>query len=122
MNIEVSQVVLNNGLTFLAVSTGIMVLVVGGFLIKLLVDLSKLTKNANETTVLLNSELKPTLTELNKTLKSVNEIVQNTGEGMGNMKLGIESIFKKTKLLSGTVLSAFLKGFMGAYTLFCKKK
>ena len=122
MNIEVSQVVLNNGLTFLAVSTGIMVLVVGGFLIKLLVDLSKLTKNANETTVLLNSELKPTLTELNKTLKSVNEIVQNTGEGMGNMKLGIESIFKKTKLLSGTVLNAFLKGFMGAYTLFCKKK
>ena len=122
MNIEVSQVVLNNGITFLAVSTGVMVLVVGGFIIKLLVDLSKLAKNANETTLLLNTELKPTLTELNKTLKSVNEIVQNTGEGMGNMKLGIENIFKKTKLVSGTVFSAFLKGFMGAYTLFCKKK
>ena len=122
MNIEMSQVVLNNGLTFLAVSTGIMVLIVGGFIIKLLIDLSKLAKNANETTVLLNTELKPTLNELNKTLKSVNEIVQNTGECIGNMKLGIENVFKKTKILSGNILSGFLKGFMGAYTLFCKKK
>ncbi len=122
MNIEISQVALNNGLTFLAVSTGIMVLVVGGFLIKLLIDLSKLAKNANVTTELINTELKPTLNELNKTLKSVNEIVQNTGEGVGNMKLGLESVIKKTKLLSGNIFSGILKGFIGAYTLFCKKK
>ena len=122
MDIEMSQVVLNNGLTFLVISTGIMVLIVGGFIIKLLIDLSKLAKNANETTILVNTELKPTLTELNKTLKSVNEIVQNTGEGVGNMKLGLESVLKKTKLLSGNILNGLLKGFIGAYTLFCKKK
>ena len=30
---ETSQIILNNGLTFLAVATGIMLVVVGGFLI-----------------------------------------------------------------------------------------
>lgn len=122
MNIEVSQVVLNNGLTFLAVSTGVMVLTVGGFLIKLLLNLSKLVRNANETTTILNTELKPTLSEFNKTLKLVNEIVQTTGEGMGNVKLGFENVINKTKILSGNILGGFLKGFMGAYNLFCKKK
>ena len=45
MSVEVSQVILNHGLTFLAVATGIVVVVVAGFLVKLLVDLSTLAKN-----------------------------------------------------------------------------
>ena len=49
MSIELSQIVLNNGLTFLAVVTAIVVGTVGYFLVKLLMDLSTLTKNANET-------------------------------------------------------------------------
>lgn len=44
MSVEVSQVILNHGLTFLAVATGIVVVVVAGFLVKLLVDLSTLAK------------------------------------------------------------------------------
>ncbi len=122
MSVEVSQTVLNNGLTFLAISTGIVVLVVGGFLTKLLFDLSKLAKNATETTEILNTELKPTLNELNQTLKSFNSIVQNTGVGVGNVKLGLENILTKTKLLSGNVMGGFLKGFMTVYSLFAKKK
>ena len=122
MNVEVSQALLNNGLTFLAISTGVIVIIVGGFLVKLLLDLSKLAQNANTTTELLNTELKPTLKELNQTLKSVNEIVQNTGEGMGNVKIGLENIFNKTKILSGNILGGMLKGFMTAYTLLAKKK
>ena len=40
MSIELSQIVLNNGLTFLAVVTAIVVGTVGYFLVKLLMDLS----------------------------------------------------------------------------------
>lgn len=122
MNVEISQALLNNGLTFLAISTGIVVLIVGGFLVKLLFDLSKLVKNANVTTELLNTELKPTLKELNQTLESVNRIVQNTGEGMGNVKLGLENVLNRTKILSGNILSGFLRGFLTVYSLFGKKK
>ena len=37
---ETSQILLNNGIAFLAIATGIMLVVVGGFLIKLIVDLT----------------------------------------------------------------------------------
>lgn len=122
MNVEVSQALLNNGLTFLAISTGIIVLIVGGFVVKLLFDLSKLVQNVNVTTELLNTELKPTLKELNQALESVNKIVQNTGEGMGNVKLGLENVLNRTKILSGNVIAGFLRGFGAVYSLFGKKK
>jgi len=122
MNVEVSQAVLNNGLTFLAAASGIIVLVVGGFLTKLLFDLSKLTRNLNETTLLVNAELKPTLNELNQALKSFNSIIEHTGNGVGNVKQGLESFVNKTKLLSGNLLGGFLKGFAAVYSLFAAKK
>ena len=122
MDIEVSQALLNNGLTFLAIATGIIVLIVGGFLTKLIIDLSKLAQNANDTTTILNTELKPTLNELNQAIKSFNEIVQNTGEGMGNVKLGLENVISRTKLLSGSLFGGFLKGFMAVYSFLSKKK
>lgn len=121
MEIELSQVVLNNGLTFLAISTGIVVIIVGGFLVKLIIDLSKLAKNLNETSVILNDELKPTIQEINKTLTSVNSIIQNTGEGVGNVKLGLENALSKTKMFSQNLFGGFLKGFMAVYSMFRKK-
>lgn len=122
MEYQISQIALNNGLTFLAVSTAIVLIVVGGFLVKLLMDLSVLAKNLNETSEILNEELKPTLNELNKTITSFNALVQNTGEGMGNVKIGLENAISKTKLFSQNIFGGFLKGFMTVYTLFCKKK
>ena len=42
MSIELSQVILNHGLTFLAVATGIVVIVVAYFLVKLIMDLTNI--------------------------------------------------------------------------------
>lgn len=122
MEFEISQVALNHGLTFLAVATGIVVIVVGGFIVKLLLDLSVLAKNVNTTSTILNEELKPTLNELNKTISSFNELVQNTGEGVDNVKLGLENVLSKTKFFSQSLFGGILKGFMTAYSLFCKKR
>lgn len=118
---EFSQIALNQGLTFLAWTTGIVVLVVGGFLVKLLIDLSKLSKNLNETSEILNTELKPTLQTLNETLKTVNELVKTTDKGVGNMKDGIEKFIGKAKSLSETIFGGFLKGFVSMMGLFSKK-
>lgn len=122
MDFESSQLLLNQGLTFLYISSGLFLLVVGGFLVKLIYDLSILARNANQTTTIINTELKPTLDELNKTIKSFNEIIQNTGEGVGNMKLGLENVISKTKLVSGSLFGGLVKGFMTVYSLFCKKR
>lgn len=122
MSIELSQVILNNGLTFLAVTTGIVVIVIAVYLVKLLKDLSELSKNLNETSILVNTELKPTLKELNETIHSINSLVQSTDEGVGNVKLSLENALTKTKTVSESIFGGFLKGFMSVYSFFSKRK
>lgn len=117
---ELSQIALNQGLTFLAWATGIVVLIVGGFLVKLLIDLSVLTKNLNETSTIVNTELKPTLKGINDTLTMVNDIVKNTDKGFGDFKSAIGKVLDKTKIVSGTIFGGLINGFMTAYKMFKK--
>lgn len=119
---EMSQLALNQGLTFLAWATGIIVIVVGGFLVKLIIDLSALAKNVNQTSVLLNNELKPTLKELNETLSSINAIVKSTDKGVDNFKTAVERTFGKTKLISESIFGGIIKGFTTVYSMFAKAK
>lgn len=122
MSIETSEIVLNGGLTFLAVATATILGFVGYYLVKLLKDVSVLTKNLNETSLIVNTELKPTLKELNETMRSINSIIQSTDEGMGTVKTTLENAITKTKSFSDSVLGGFLKGFMTIFSLFNKRK
>jgi len=117
---DITQIQLNQGLTFLAWATSIVGIIVAAFLVKLLIDLSALTKNINTTSVLLNTELKPTLKELNETLKSVNAIVKSTDQGVDHFKTAIEKTFGKTKALSESIFGGLIKGFTTAFNLFRK--
>lgn len=117
---EMSQIALNHGLTFLAWATGVIVVIIGGFLVKLLIDLSALAKNLNETSNIVNTELKPTLKELNQTLSSINEIVKSTDKNVGDFKSAVGNILNKTKIVSGTLLGGLFKGFTTAYKMFKK--
>ena len=118
---DFSQVALNQGLAFLAWSTGLVVIVLSVFLIKLFIDLSKLSKNLTETTKILNAELKPTLEAVNETLTTVNDLVKSTDRGFDNAKNALEALLSKTKLLSSTILGGFLKGFASVMALLSKK-
>lgn len=125
---ETSQIILNHGLTFLAVATGIILVVVGGFLIKLLIDLSKLTKNVDETTSIVKSEIEPTLQELNTALKSINSIAQNADKQVNSLAklfedvLGASAVmFTRAKNLSGGLLKGAVKGLATIIKLFLKK-
>jgi predicted PurR-regulated permease PerM len=111
---DMSQISLNNALTFLVYASGIFVVVIGAFLVKLLIDLSTLVKNANTTTEILNVELKPTLQELNETLAAVNAIVKTTDRGVDNVKALMEKTFGKTK----TLVSGVVQGFKSVFELF----
>lgn len=125
---ETSQIVLNQGLTFLAIATGVIFLVVGGFLIKLLIDLSKLTKNLDETTTIVKSEVEPTLQELNKALKSINSIAQNADKQVDSLSkffenaLGAGAVaFTRAKQMSSGVIKNIVKGLVTLFKLFLKK-
>lgn len=117
---EMSQIALNQGLTFLVWATGVILIIVAGFVVKLLIDLSALTKNLKETSTIVNTELKPTLKELNQTLNSINEIVKSTDKNVGDFKTAVGSLLDKTKLVSGTLLGGLFKGFTTAYKIFRK--
>ena len=117
---ELSQIALNNGLTFLAWATGIIVLVVGGFLVKLLIDFSDLKKSLKETLTIVNTELKPTLENVNETLNSINEIIKNTDKGVGDFKSAVGKIADKAKLVSGSIFGGLLSGFATIYKIFKK--
>ena len=74
----------------------------------------------NQTSLIVNTELKPTLKELNETLSSINEIVKNTDKGVGDFKSAVGNFIDKTKIVSGTLFGGLIKGFTTAYNLFRK--
>lgn len=125
---ETSQIALNHGLTFLAVATGIIVVIVGGFLAKLVFDFSKLTKNLDETTSIVKSELEPTLQEVNNALKSINSIAQNADKQVDSLSKVVENVlgvsavaFARAKKLSGGIVKGLLQGLI-TLTKMCIKK
>ncbi len=118
---DFSQIALNNGLTFLAWSSGIVIIIVAGFLLKLIIDLSALIKNLNQTSIMFNTELKPTIDELHETLQSVNSIIKNTDNNMVSIKDAVENTFGKTKAITGTLFSGLIKGFGTMWRLFTGK-
>ena len=52
------------------------VIIVLGFLLKLIIDSIKLVQNLDETTTMVKQEVEPTLKELSKTLENLNSITQ----------------------------------------------
>jgi len=125
---DTSHIILYQGLTFLAVSTGIMLTLVSIFLIKLLTDLSKLTKNVDETTTIVKAEIKPTLDEFNNALKSINSIAQTADKQVDSLSKLLENImgvstvaYTKAKKLSGGLVKGLVQGIVTVMKMFYKK-
>ena len=122
-----SETALNIGLIFLIYTTGIVLILVSVFLIKLLIDLSRFTKNMNSTLDVVKNELEPTLLELKASLKSINAFVKSTDERIDTFKkavtgtfgLGISAV-TKVKNMSGAIITGAVRGFLTAYKLFTK--
>lgn len=119
---EISQ--LYQGLTFLAYATGIIVILVGAMLVKVLFELSKLTNNINETTEIVKEELVPTLKNVNKSVEIVSGIIIKADEGVNKVKEFIANsplkILSKLSSVSGTVVKGFFSGLFAG--LKSKKK
>lgn len=116
---------LYNGLTFLAYATGIIVILVGIMLAKVLFDLSKLTRNIDETTTIVKTELEPTLKNVNKSVEIVSGIIIKTNEGVTKVKNFVSKtplkIIGSLSKLTGKATRGFWGGLCAALKL-CSKK
>lgn len=116
---------LNISLTFLAYGTFIIVLVAGGMLAKVFYDLSKLTRNVDETVTIVKTELEPTLKNVNKSVEIVSGVIIKTDESLKKVK----GFFSKTPLkllgslskLSAKASRGFWSGLTAALKMFQKK-
>ena len=83
----------NTGLVILIYSTVVVLFVVGGFLIKLLFDLSKLAQTAQSTSEVIQTELEPTLKELKEAAGSLKHIAANADTNLSGIKKAISGAF-----------------------------
>lgn len=121
---EIAQ--LYQGLTFLAYATGIIVILVGAMLVKVLFDLSKLTRNIDETTTIVKTELEPTLKNVNKSVEIISGLIIKTDESINKVK----DFMSKTPLkflgklttLTGKATKGFFSGLCMAFKMFSQKK
>ena len=121
---EIGQ--LYHGLTFLAYATGIIIILVGVMLVKVLFDLSKLTNNINNTTNIVKEELVPTLKNVNKSVEIVSSIIIKTDAGVNKIKGIIANsplkILSKLSTVGGTIAKGFFGGLCAGFKAFGKKK
>ena len=111
-------------LMFLIFTTIILGVVITVFLVKFIIDLSKLTTNLDEVTTVVKQEIEPTLKELKETLNNINSIAKSADKQMDFVKkalsaaLGAGGIaFCGIKNISG----GFFKGLSAGLKLFRKK-
>lgn len=118
------SIVLEQGLIFLVFTTIVVLLVVSVYLVKFLINLANLTKNLDETTVIVKEELEPTIKELNKVLVNVNKVAEGADLQMHNAKKLLSKLLGVTGTALGglkTIGGSFVKGFFSAIKFFLKK-
>lgn len=116
---------LYQGLTFLAYATGIIVILVGVMLVKVLFDVSKLTQNLDETTTIIKTELEPTLKNVRKSVEIVSGVIIKADESVQKIRSFISKtplkIFTKLSNLTGKAAKGFFGGLCTAFKMFSKR-
>lgn len=102
----------------------IAVIVVLGFLLKLIIDSIKLVQNLDETTTIIKKEVEPTLKELTKTLENLNSLSNSVDSKFTQTRKILSSFLGVGSIALGgfkNVAGGFLKGFIEGIKLFTKK-
>ena len=116
---------LYQGLTFLAYATGIIIVLVGIMLAKVLFDLSKLTRNIDETTTIVKTEIEPTLKNVNKSVEIISGVIIKADEGVQKVRTFLSKtplkLIGSVSKLTGKAAKGFFTGLCSAFKMFSKK-
>lgn len=111
-------------LIFLIFTTIIIGVIVTVFLIKLLIDLSKLTVNLDEVTTLVKREVEPTLKEIKEALNNINTLAKSADKQFDVAKKILSGVLGASGMALGglkTISGGFMKGILAGFKLFRKK-
>ena len=100
------------------------VIIVLGFLLKLIIDSIKLVQNLDETTTIVKNEIEPTIKELNKTLENINSLTKGADNKINQTRKVISSLLGVGSVaLSGmkSVTGGFFRGVWEGIKFFTKK-
>ncbi len=115
---------LEQGLIILVFTTIVVLVVLTIFVVRVLINMFKLTESLDKTTEIINTEIEPTIKELNQVLNNVNKLAESADTQMTNAKQGLAKILGVAGIALGGLKSfsgSFLKGFSSAMKLFIKK-
>ena len=104
-------------------TTILFLLVVGFFIVKLVISITKLSDNANTIATSVSKEIEPTLKELKEAAKSINSIANNADTKFQNAKTGIASAIGLSACLGGKFkdfIQGILKGISFGMKMFKK--
>ena len=100
------------------------IMIVLGFLIKLIIDSIKLVQNIDETTTIVKTEIEPTLKELNKTLENLNSLTDSTNSQIIQVRKILAGVLGVGSFALGgmkNITGGFFKGVMEGIKFFTKK-
>ena len=115
---------LYQGLTFLAWTSVVFLIVVGIFIVKLLFDCTKLVKTVDKTATIINDSAKPIIEDVTETVNIISKMVKKTETKVNSLKGLSEKtskiifkIFSKTTSIAGIIS----KGVWSLIKTFIKK-
>lgn len=118
MDAELSQ-----GLTFLVWTSGIFLIIVGIFVVKLLFDLSGLTVSLKKSADIVQTELEPIMKNVNDSTTTINRIVQDTDKRVSKItglydrvSDVISQSVSKASVLGGILAKKAFKGLFSRFT------
>lgn len=112
---------LQQALIFSIYTTTIVFVVIGVFLVKLLIELTLLSKTSQGAVEMLQKELEPTIAELQTAIKNVNTIATTADEKVEELKNNMNSIINPLQSSFSKIKLTLLKGIAQGINLFLKK-
>lgn len=100
------------------------IIIVLGFLIKLIIDSIKLVQNLDETTTIVKTEIEPTIKELNKTLENLNSLTNNTNTKINQIRKILSGVLGVGSFALGgmkNITGGFFKGVSEGIKFFTSK-
>lgn len=104
---------LTHGLVFLTWTSAVMIILIGLFVIKVLFDLSRLTKTINSTAEIVKQELEPTLKNVNETVEIVSARVKEANDAVTKVETKVKEVAKQ----GGKILTTVGGGLFAASKL-----
>ena len=97
-------------------------IVIGVYLVRLIIDLNKLTNNLNDTTYMVKKEIEPILGELKTSLTTLNDFTKATNNKLSGVKKILTTLFGILGVVIGGIgKGGFFKGMVQGFKTFVRK-